>query len=178
MTDEVLHPDWTVSSVTRDKLGESPVWVAEERSLYWVDFYGPIVRRLSEDGEVTSWTLPGVAQVGSIVAATGGLLAATDKGLFVFNARTGDFSFAGNPNEGRVGVGLMMRKLIGRAAIGSALSIQRNRRHGASFTALIARAAAMLPTAATSSAMALPSHPTVRRSISAIRWGGRWLPMI
>ena len=51
------NPDWCIVTDTRDKLGESPQWVAATGELYWVDFFGPTIRRLSADGMRKDWTL-------------------------------------------------------------------------------------------------------------------------
>lgn len=105
MSDAMFNPDWTICSPTRDKLGESPVWSADEQALYWIDFYGPTIHCLIEDGEVQSWTVPHVTQIGSIVMARGGLLAATDKGLYMVQPETGKVDLYGDPNNGRPGIG-------------------------------------------------------------------------
>jgi sugar lactone lactonase YvrE len=72
-----------------DQLGEGPVWSAAEGRLYWFDIRG---RRLS-------WHEPVTASVGAIdlpmrasaaaVRAGGGLLMATENGLFHLDTRTG-----------------------------------------------------------------------------------------
>jgi sugar lactone lactonase YvrE len=96
-----------VETAHRARLGESPVWSVAEQALYWVDFYGPAIHRLSPaDGQLHSWPVPGVEQVGSIVLARDRqLLAATDKGLFRFNRKTGEVSFVADPNGRRDGIG-------------------------------------------------------------------------
>ena len=67
-------------------LGEGPVWVAQERALYWVDINGRKVFRL-KDGATQSWDTP--MKVGSVwPRARGGFVAGTDQGL----AFTDDFS--------------------------------------------------------------------------------------
>lgn len=105
MTAPLHRPDWEIRSPMIDRLGESPVWDAAEQALYWIDFYGPTIRRLSASGVIDSWILPGVTQIGSIVRARGGLLAATDRGLFLFRLPSGDLHFVGDPNQGRADIG-------------------------------------------------------------------------
>ena len=39
----------------RDRVGESPLWQAAERALYWVDIEACAIRRLA-GGELQSWT--------------------------------------------------------------------------------------------------------------------------
>lgn len=76
---------------TLDLLGEGPVWCAREQALYWVDIRAPAVRRLAEDGEVTSWEMP--EQVGSIaLREAGGILVALKSALSVFDPVTGAVS--------------------------------------------------------------------------------------
>ena len=41
----------------RDRVGESPLWHAAERALYWVDIEACAIRRLVDD-ELQSWTMP------------------------------------------------------------------------------------------------------------------------
>lgn len=105
MSDHLIEPEWTVCSSERDKLGESPVWIAAEQALYWVNFYGPHIHKLDRNGVLRSWTVPKATQIGSIVAAHEGLLAATDKGLCMFRPATGDIEFFADPNGGRLGIG-------------------------------------------------------------------------
>lgn len=104
--DAMLRPDWCVESGLHDKLGESPVWSAQENAIYWVDFYGPAIRRKSlATNHVESWAVPGVTSIGSIVLTQHGLLAATDQGLFNFDPDTGQATFVSDPNQKRPGIG-------------------------------------------------------------------------
>ena len=60
----------------RDRVGESPLWHAAERALYWVDIEARAIRRLS-NGELQSWTLP--ERVACVALhAGGGLVAALE----------------------------------------------------------------------------------------------------
>lgn len=43
---------------TRCQVGESPVWHADERALYWVDIAGRRLWRLAEDGALANWQTP------------------------------------------------------------------------------------------------------------------------
>ena len=50
---------WRVAAQQRDRVGEGPVWIANERALYWVDVLGPAVNRLSlADGSLRRWAMP------------------------------------------------------------------------------------------------------------------------
>ena len=74
-----------------DGLGETPIWVAEESSLYWADHVGPLIdlngprkpsiRRLnSATGERTVWPMP--EQVGSFgFRKQGGLIGGSNSGF-------------------------------------------------------------------------------------------------
>ena len=60
----------------RDRVGESPLWHAAERALYWVDIEARAIRRLA-DGALQSWTLP--ERVACLALhADGGLVAALE----------------------------------------------------------------------------------------------------
>ncbi|WP_310619637.1 SMP-30/gluconolactonase/LRE family protein [Flexibacterium corallicola] len=84
-----------------DGLGEAPLWVAEETSVYWSDHVGPApdpnsskrpsIRRLNiVSGERRSWELP--EQVGSFGLRTGGgLICGTNSGFCTFDLETGVF---------------------------------------------------------------------------------------
>jgi sugar lactone lactonase YvrE len=96
------NPDWRIVTDTRDKLGESPQWVAATGELFWVDFFGPTIRRLSPDGTRKDWTLPGFTNIGSVVpCADGRLIAGVDNGLYFFDPRDGKLTPFADPNEGR-----------------------------------------------------------------------------
>ncbi len=71
---------------SHDRLGESPVWSAGERKLYWVDSRAPAVRRFDPaSGALESRALP--ALVGSIgLRARGGLVLALQSGFHAVDA--------------------------------------------------------------------------------------------
>ncbi len=62
----------------RDRVGESPLWHAAQRALYWVDIEACAIRRLRLDsGKLQTWTLP--ERVACIALhADGGLVAALE----------------------------------------------------------------------------------------------------
>ena len=62
----------------KDMLGESPVWRAEERALYWLDNLAPCVKRFTPaTGDVKVWEMPefigsiGLRKSGGFVAGMG-----------------------------------------------------------------------------------------------------------
>lgn len=64
-------PGWTVAAHTQDRVGEGPLWMAEEDALYWVDILGPAINRLSlRDGRLQRWPTP--EPVGFIVPCRSG----------------------------------------------------------------------------------------------------------
>ena len=66
---------------SQDGLGESPIWVEEEKSLYWSDHLGPTMKRLNVDtNEPKVWNMP--EQVGSFgFRGRGGIIAGTNSGF-------------------------------------------------------------------------------------------------
>jgi L-arabinonolactonase len=84
-----------------DGLGETPIWVAEETSLYWADHVGPSIdftgsrrpsiRRLNvATQERNTWEMP--EQVGSFgFRAGGGLIGGANSGFCTINLETGTF---------------------------------------------------------------------------------------
>src|SRR5688572_2178677 len=65
----------------RNAVGESPVWVAGEQALYWVDIPARAIWRWSSHtGSTARWTLP--QQVGCIATAeAGGWVCAVETGI-------------------------------------------------------------------------------------------------
>jgi sugar lactone lactonase YvrE len=99
--------EWEVIGATRDRLGESPLWHPQEAALYWIDFYGPIIRRYDPaSGALREWRLPSGATVGSLAFSHDGtLLLARDGGVFRFDPAEERLTFWADPNEGRPGIG-------------------------------------------------------------------------
>lgn len=96
------RPDWRIVTDCRDKLGESPQWNSATGEFFWVDFYGPTIRRLSADGKRTDWTVPGFKTIGSVVPCEDGrLIAGMDSGLHFFDPRDGSLSPFADPNMER-----------------------------------------------------------------------------
>lgn len=66
---------------TADVLGEGVIWNTYENKLYWVDAFGPFIRRLDPvSGQVDSWKMPQV--IGSLVFdRNGGIVAGLEAGF-------------------------------------------------------------------------------------------------
>ena len=82
---------------SRNAVGESPVWSARERALYWVDILAARVQRwIPETGEQRSWQLPAV--VGSIgLRQAGGIVAALRTGFHLIDLDSGALEFLCHP---------------------------------------------------------------------------------
>ena len=77
-------------------LGEGPVWVERERTLYWVDINGQKLFRLDEQGTVRTWDTP--LRVGSLAPrAGGGFVAGTSQGLAFIDLETERFDIVAHP---------------------------------------------------------------------------------
>ena len=90
-----------------DGLGETPIWVAEESSIYWADHVGPAIdlagprrpslRRLNiATGERKTWPMP--EQVGAFgFRPNGGILGGANSGFCKIDLATGEFEKLGDP---------------------------------------------------------------------------------
>jgi sugar lactone lactonase YvrE len=73
---------------TNAKLGEGPLWIAEENSIYWVDIGKKQVHRLNVgNGERHSWRFP-VAVTSLAVRQAGGFVGTIPDGFAVINLTT------------------------------------------------------------------------------------------
>ncbi|HEY3323202.1 MAG TPA: SMP-30/gluconolactonase/LRE family protein [Planctomycetota bacterium] len=80
--------------------GESPMWVPEERALYWVDCEGDKLFKL-DTATGQQQTFPASLPVTAICRrAKGGWISATKKGLAFWDAKTNKFEFIVDPEEG------------------------------------------------------------------------------
>jgi sugar lactone lactonase YvrE len=79
-------------------LGEGPVWVAREDSLYWLDINGRKIFRLEESGEVTQWQAP-IRVTCLLPRAIAGFIAGTDQGIARIRLEQGRFEIVFNPEE-------------------------------------------------------------------------------
>ena len=81
-------------------LGEGPVWVPRDESLYWVDIKGRKVFRLDSTGEVRSWDTP--FRIGSLAPRrAGGFVAGTDVGFAYVDLEAERFEPFANPEADR-----------------------------------------------------------------------------
>jgi xylono-1,5-lactonase len=79
-------------------LGEGPVWVEREQSIYWLDIKGRKIFRLAETGELTQWQTP--IRVGSIAPrCNGGFIAGTEEGFAEIDLDEARFHVFHNPEE-------------------------------------------------------------------------------
>jgi len=87
-----------------DLLGESPVWDADRRRLYWVDSVSRLIRRHDvETGAFMEWSTPTI--VGSIALGAGEtLVAALADGVHLFDLESGVFTplFKPEPTDSRI----------------------------------------------------------------------------
>lgn len=76
-----------IISISRDQVGESPVWDVSEQALYWVDIQGRHVHRYDWRARTQqTWNTP--ERVGCIaLSARGGLVAAMESGVFSIELR-------------------------------------------------------------------------------------------
>jgi sugar lactone lactonase YvrE len=96
---------WTVVAQEHDKLGESAMWHPVDQAIYWVDWYGPTLRRLGNGVPVKSWTFSECSILGSFVFAAGGkFLLALNTGIKLFDPVSGGLRDVADPNQGREGV--------------------------------------------------------------------------
>ena len=79
------------------KVGESPVWCAQEQALYWVDIFEPAIYRFEPaTGASQRWMMP--AQVGSIgLRERGGAVVALRTGFHLFDFDTAQLTLIGDP---------------------------------------------------------------------------------
>lgn len=83
-------------------LGEGPLWVADEQSLYWVDIKGSKIFRLDDSGEVQEWSTP--VRVGSLaLRRDGGFIAGTDRGIAEVDLDPPRFDLFCDPEADRPG---------------------------------------------------------------------------
>jgi sugar lactone lactonase YvrE len=76
-------------------LGEGPVWVEREASLYWVDIKGRKIFRIDDNGPA-QWPTP--FRVGSLAPReTGGFIGGTDEGIALIEPDAGRFEIIANP---------------------------------------------------------------------------------
>jgi L-arabinonolactonase len=76
-----------IVGVTRDRLGECPLWDTRDQSLYWIDAKARLVRRL-RNGAYREWATP--SDVGSIALTRHGrVVMAVEDGFHIMELGTG-----------------------------------------------------------------------------------------
>jgi sugar lactone lactonase YvrE len=91
-------PEQLVAS--QNEVGETPMWIPEEKALYWIDSEGPRVYRWDQSGERRTYD-PGFPITALLRRAAGGWVAAAKDGLYTWNHDTGESRFLCNPMEGQ-----------------------------------------------------------------------------
>jgi xylono-1,5-lactonase len=90
-----------------NKLGESPIWHAARRRLYWVDLYAPALFECRLDGTYSRKRALAIeAPIGSIVATTDPdqIVIALKSGLHLLHLDTLALTFYCDPEQGRGGI--------------------------------------------------------------------------
>jgi sugar lactone lactonase YvrE len=77
-----------IVSNTRNLLGESPVWAALERALYWVDIPAKRLYRWSQLLEQQSWELPELVSA-VVPRASGGVILTLEQRVVAWHPETG-----------------------------------------------------------------------------------------
>lgn len=91
-----MNTSWTPAGVecvcpTGAQLGEGPIWSPRERAVWFVDIKGRCIHRYDEAARTTR-TWPAPADVGFVVAATGGrFICGLKSGLHLFAPEDGSF---------------------------------------------------------------------------------------
>jgi sugar lactone lactonase YvrE len=121
---------WSRVTRQRDRLGESPFWHPEERTLYWVDIPARQVKRLGHDGATQAWGMPSepgclapVQGGGFVIALRDGVYRAANWGAplsvvarFSYDPATTRFNDGKADPEGRFWAGTMYEPRDARRA--------------------------------------------------------------
>ena len=83
-------------------VGESPMWSAAQRCLWWTDVRGKSVHRLNADGSRDDWHLPDFAPCLAL-CTSGKLIVAQGGALTFFNPQTGNTEEFARPEPDRPG---------------------------------------------------------------------------
>ncbi|MFO1037909.1 MAG: SMP-30/gluconolactonase/LRE family protein [Geminicoccaceae bacterium] len=97
-----------VVAPTRDKLGESILCHPVDKTLWWIDCFGPTVHRLDpRTGERMDLTIESAKLIGSLTFARGGrLILALDDAMVLFDPATGARQTFSAPEAGRDAVAM------------------------------------------------------------------------
>ncbi len=81
----------------QDEVGETPLWIPDEKTLYWIDIEGTRVHRLTpETGERQTFDVD-FPITALARRASGGWIAAAKTGLFFWDHQTGESKFIVDP---------------------------------------------------------------------------------
>lgn len=128
----------------RNATGESPVWLAQEQALYWVDIPArKLCRWVAATGQVSSWLAPEMLACIAPMAAANAWIAGTESGIFqlepqangqlgfkrldvVSHAMTGmRFNDGRCDRQGRFLAGTMLMNMAAGASVGRVYSYQK-----------------------------------------------------
>ena len=83
----------------QNELGETPIWVPEEKSLYWVDFIQNIIFRIEVKTKMQESFKPDIPVRGLCRRRSGGWLLVTGAGLAYWDSRFNKCEFIVDPYE-------------------------------------------------------------------------------
>jgi sugar lactone lactonase YvrE len=76
-------PEWKCEYDAKSLIGEEPVWVPEDDSLFWIDQYAPSFNRLSRrSGKVQTWPLPEHVGTYGLRPDLSGAVVAMESGIY------------------------------------------------------------------------------------------------
>ena len=87
---------------TKDQLGESPIWVEEKNSIFWVDIKRSIIHKLNIKNNIhTSWSFSdSIESIGCIAHIKNNkFVAGTKNGFKFIDLNTNELSHIANPEE-------------------------------------------------------------------------------
>lgn len=94
--------DFQVVARTDDIVGEGPLWVPEERALYWIDLMKGTMHRIDVgSGAVETWTPPHKTNALAMRAGKPGMVINCRAGFAFFEPRAGRFELIADPEPER-----------------------------------------------------------------------------
>lgn len=140
----------------RNNVGESPIWCADEASLYWVDIPAAKLWRWSQASNITeSWSLPGMAGCIAFSTKSGALIGAVDDAFMLLvpsNAGLWDaqpiatvvhlqpnmrFNDGRTDRQGRMWAGSMQKNMPHASGAGTLYRLDGSGQNNASATAFV-----------------------------------------
>ena len=101
MKEDIAQQSWRLMADCHNQLGESPVWVAQDQALWWVDIERPRIWRCYwPNGPVQQWEPP-LRVTAMAPRRQGGFVAATERGFAFFDDPQGPYHLIGNPESGQ-----------------------------------------------------------------------------